>query len=152
MSKASDNIDGLVDLVETVLRSRGKAKSTDTEGNTIYIDMNIYDREVLISFITLSLSNFNQTPHFTFFTFKDTEAIELFTEVLVEGAVLYALGSQALIERGREFQITDGGITFYPPTVSELLNTQYSTLLQFHSEKLKLIKEKISHLDLPGKK
>lgn len=58
--------------------------------------------------------------------------------------MLYALASQALLERGREFQTTDNGVTFNPPSISELLNTQYSVLLQHHWEKLKTIKaEKI---------
>lgn len=92
----------------------------------------------------MSLSDFNQVPHFTFFTLEDTKVIHTFTEVLVEGAVLSALASKALIERGREFQIVDGGVKFDPPTVSELMNTQYSTLLGFHWEKLKTIKSRIT--------
>jgi hypothetical protein len=51
-----------------------------------------------------------------------------------------ALASQALIERGREFNITDNGVNFVPPTISELLNTQYSTLLTAYNERLKYIK------------
>ena len=46
--------------------------------------------------------------------------MEQFGEILVEGATLYALASQALIERGREFQITDNGLNFNPPTVSRV--------------------------------
>jgi hypothetical protein len=56
---------------------------------------------------------------------------------------LYALASQALIERGREFQITDNGLNFNPATVSELLETQYSTLLTVYWEKLKMIKNSL---------
>ena len=66
--------------------------------------------------------------------------METFAEVLVEGATLYALASQALLERGREFQMSDNGISFDPPNLSELLNTQYSILLVHHWDKLKLIK------------
>lgn len=152
MSKEQKNLDKLVSLVKVVLRSNSKAKSADAAGNTVYVDLDIYDRSVLESFIHLSLSNFNQTPYFTFYTLEDTRFVDLFTEILVEGAVIYALGSQSLIERGREFQITDNGLVFDPPGVSELLNTQYSTLLQHHFEKLKLIKMEIKSVKFKGRK
>jgi hypothetical protein len=152
MSKDQKNLERLVELTQTVLRSKGKTKSSDTEGNVIYVDCDIYDRNMLETFVHLSLSNFNQIPYFTFYTLEDAKFIDLFTEVLVEGAVLYALGSQALLERGREFQITNGSIHFDPPGVSELLNTQYSTLLQHHFEKLKLIKGEIKSVKFTGKK
>lgn len=95
---------------------------------------------MLVTFIQLSISEFNQTPYFTFFSLEDDRFVSLFSEIIVEGAVLYALGSQALIGRGREFQFNESGISFTPPTLSELLNTQYERLLNHHFEKLKLIK------------
>lgn len=149
-----NNLNGLVESVQAVLHSKSKAKSdkTDENGNVVYVDLDIYDKEMLETFVYLSLSNFNQVPYFTFYTMEDTDVINLFNEVLVEGAVLYALASQALIERGREFQITDTGLNFDPPNVSELLNTQYSTLLQHHFEKLTLIKREIQSLKFPKKK
>ncbi len=141
---AEANLNNLVTLLKQRLQSSGKAKSVDTNGNTIYVDTDIFSKESLEAFIQLSLSDFNQVPHFTFFTLEDTKVINTFTDVLVEGAVLSALASKALIERGREFQIVDNGITVDPPTVSELMNTQYSTLLGFHWEKLKTIKARIT--------
>lgn len=139
------NINRLLKLFKMRLASNGKAKTNDKDGNTIYIDSNIYSTDCLVGFLVLSLSDFNQTPTFTYFTFEDTRCIEFFTEALVSGATLYALASQALIERGREYQMTDNGITFEPPNVSEMLNTQYSSLLVKHSEKVKLIKQYITH-------
>jgi len=143
MSKSQKNIDKLVDLVEAALNSRGKAKSNDALGNVIYIDSSVYSKQALEAFIQLSISQFNQIPHFTFFTLEDQKFIDLFTEVLVEGAILYALSSQALLERGREFKIEDHGVYMDPPAVSEMLSTQYSILLTHHFEKLKLIKGEI---------
>ena len=97
----------------------------------------------LNTFLDLSLSDFNQTPYFTFFTFNDEKFVNTFINVLVEGAILYALSSQALIERGREFVTTDNGIEFNPPNISEMLQTQYHSLIHLHFEKLKLIKSSI---------
>jgi hypothetical protein len=139
------NINRLLKLFRMRLASNGKAKTNDKDGNTIYVASDIYSIDQLVGFLVLSLSDFNQTPSFTYFTFDDTRCIEFFTEVLVSGATLYALASQALIERGREFQITDNGLTFDPPKVSEMLNTQYATLLEKHSKKVQLIKQYITH-------
>jgi hypothetical protein len=138
------NLTNLVGLLKARLQSNGKTKSADKDGNTIYVDCDIYGNETLAAFIGLSVSDFNQVPYFTNFTLEDSRFVDCFTEVLVEGATLYALSSQALIERGREFYIGDDGINFVPPNVSEMLNTQYSTLLSHHWEKLKTIKSRIT--------
>lgn len=142
-SEGQRNSDRLINLLQDRLNDKGKAKSTDTQGNVIYIDCNIYSKSVLESFIDLSVSEFNQTPDFTDFTLETSRFVDCFAEVLVEGAVLYALSSQALIERGREFRITDSGVNFDPPAVSDMLNTQFSTLLGHHWNKLKHIKVNI---------
>lgn len=145
---AQKNLNTLVMLLQNRLQSNGKAKSCDKLGNTVYIDCDIYSRATLESFIALSVSNFNQVPYFSFFTLEDDKFIDCFTEVLVEGATLYALSSQALIERGREFTIDDQGINFVPPSVAEMLNTQFSTILAHHWEKLKIIKASFSEYNI----
>jgi len=125
------------------LNSNGKTKSSDAFGNVIYIDCDIYSVDVLETFLDMSLSEFNQMPVFTNYTYDNEKFVETFMEVLVEGATLYALSSQALIERGREFQIEDNGVFLDPPNVAEMLATQYKLLLVYHFEKLKLIKNQI---------
>lgn len=134
------NLERLVNLVRFRLQDKAKAKTLDLSGNVVYIDTNIYSQETLEAFIELSISNFNQTPLFTDYSVENSRFVDCFADVLVEGAVLYALSSQALLERGREFQISDGGLSFTPPGVAEMLNTQFSTLLHHHWEKVKHIK------------
>lgn len=134
------NINVLIKTLRARLDSRGKATVKDEFGNDILIDCDIYSVEQLTSFIANSISLFNEIPHFTFFTFEDTEFIKIFHDVIVQGATLMALASKSLLERGREFQFNDNGISFTPPTVSELMNTQWSTELNNHWEKVKLIK------------
>jgi hypothetical protein len=134
------NINKLLKTFRARLNSRGKSKSKDAFGNTIYVDCDVFSTDMLVTLLANSITLFNEIPHFTFFTFADTAFIDQFHDVLVEGAVIWALGSQALIERGREQVISDNGISFTPPTISELLNTQATTLLTFHMEKLKFIK------------
>jgi hypothetical protein len=137
------NINKLMKGLKARLNNDGKAKSTDPYGNVTYVDCSIFSVEMLTTFLSQSLTIFNETPYFTFFTFEDTQALNQFYNVIVDGATLIALASQALIERGREFSIVDNGVNFNPPTVSELLNTQYTTLLTQHTEHLKYIKNSL---------
>jgi hypothetical protein len=137
------NINKLLKSLKARLNSSGKSKSTDSYGNVIYVDCDIFSVDMLVTFLSTALWDFNQVPYFTFFQFDDSNFTDQFGEILVEGATLQALSSKALIERGREFQITDNGVSFNPPTVSELMSTQYSTLLTHYFEKLKLIKNSL---------
>jgi hypothetical protein len=140
---AIHNINKLLKSLKARLNSSGKAKSTDGYGNTIYVSCDIFSVDMLVSFLATALWDFNQVPYFTHFTFDEDYFVEQFGEILVEGATLYALASQALIQRGLEYSITDNGINFVPPTVSDLLETQYSTLLTVYFDKLKYIKNSI---------
>lgn len=140
---AIKNINKLIKSLKARLNSAGKAKAADAYGNVIYVDCDIFSIDMLTTFLATALWDFNQVPFFTFFQFDDDNFVEQFGEILVEGATLYSLASKALIERGREFQITDNGLNFNPPTVSELMNTQYTTLLTHYWEKLKYIKNSL---------
>jgi len=140
---ATKNINKLIKSLKARLNSSGKAKSVDSYGNVIYVDCDIFSVDMLTTFLSTALWDFNQVPYFTFFQFDDDNFVEQFGEILVEGATLYSLASKALIERGREFQLTDNGLNFNPPTVSELMNTQYGSLLSHYWEKLKYIKNSL---------
>lgn len=141
--EATTNINKLVKSLRARLNSSGKAKSADAYGNVVYVDCDIFSYDMLVTFLATALWEFNQTPYFTFFEFDDNNFVEQFGEILVEGATLYALASKALIERGREFQFTDNGLNFNPPTVSELMMTQFNALLTLHKEKLVYIKNSL---------
>lgn len=140
---ATKNINKLLKSLRARLNSSGKAVSTDSYGNKIYVDCDIFSVDMLVTFLSTALWDFNQVPYFTTFTFDENDFITQFGEIIVEGATIYALGSKALIERGREFQITDNGLNFNPPTVSELMTTQASTLLTNYWEKLKYVKNSL---------
>lgn len=140
---AITNINKLLRSLRARLNSSGKAKSTDSYGNVTYVECDIFSTETLVAILATALWDFNQVPYFTFFQFDDNNFVEQFGEILVEGATLYALASKALIERGREFQLSDNGLSFTPPTVSELMMTQYSALLSVYTDKLKYIKNSL---------
>lgn len=139
---AIQNINKLIRVLKARLNSSGKTPRT-INGNLTYVDCDIFSIDTLVSLLGAALSDFNQVPYFTNFTFDDTEFVTQFLEILVEGATLYALSSQALIEKGREFQFTDNSINFNPPSMGEMLNTQYNTLLTHYWEKLKYIKNSL---------
>jgi hypothetical protein len=137
---ALKNINNLLKGLKMRLNSSGKVQSKDPYGNTVWIDCEIYSTEMLTTFLGMSLSDFNQVPYFTFFTFEDTQIISMFFDVLVEGATYYGLASMSLLERGKEWNIQDNGVSFTPPTMSELMATQFGAIYTQHLEKLKYIK------------
>lgn len=134
------NINKLMKTLRARLSSSGKIQQMDADGNVFYSDCDIFSVDTLVTFLATSLSGINQIPHFTFFQMDQTTIIDLLHEVIVEGATIYALASQALIERGREWTISDQGINVQVVSISEILNTQYSQLLTTHLEKVKQIK------------
>jgi hypothetical protein len=134
------NINKLLKGLKARLKSSGKSAGVDQFNNPIYVDCDIYSTDQLVTFLAQSLSMFNEIPHFTAFEFHHTEIITIFYNILVQGATLLALSSQALIERGREYNLTDNGVSLTPPTISELLNTQWSTELTNYMERCKMAK------------
>ncbi len=137
------NINGLIKMLRARLNSRGKAKAKDQYGNTVYVDCDIYSVEMLVSFLVMALEEFNQIPYSTFFTFEDDAFVQQYGAILVQFAAIYALASMSLLEKGREVNMTDNGINFTLPGVSELLNSQYSAELANATEKLKYIKNSL---------
>ncbi len=143
-----ENLEKLKSYLRDRLASRAKKQSIDADQNIVFTDCDIYADSTLENFLILSLSDFNQIPNFTNYTFEDTEFVTKFSAILVEGATLYCLASQALLEKGREFKYEDQGIMLDPPNMSEMLNTQYATLITMYWEKLKLIKSKLNPADV----
>jgi len=137
------NINKLLKALKARLNSSGKGKSTDAYGNTTDVSTDIFSVGTLVTFLATALTEFNEVPYFTFFTFDEDAFVDQFFEVLVSLATIYALASQALIERGREYSISDQGIQFNPPSMSEMLQTQYSGMLTQYYDKLKYIKNSL---------
>ena len=135
-----EGINKLLRILKKRLKNDGTRKVSDGAGGFIDEACSIFSNDELICFLINSLSEFNQIPHFSDFQFSDNQIQNIFSAIIIQGAVLLALAAQALIERGREFVITDNGVTYQPPAVSEILNTQYATQLADYKEKLKFIK------------
>jgi len=143
VSYSQDEIIGiniLLAMLKARLKNDVKKEALDAYGNIELVDCPIFTNDELVWFLRASLSEFNQTPHFTDFTFAMPVIYDRYAYVIVEGAYILAAAAQMLIEAGREFTITDNGITMQPPPLSTTLNNQLSTFVSKHVEQLKHIK------------
>ena len=146
-----EGINILLKYLKCRLRSNGRkpkrdrfgAFVTDGYGETVYEECNVFSDEILACFLCQALSEFNMVPFFTNFSFADNEIKTTFSSLLVEGAYVVALASQALIEKGRDFTISDGGISYQPPQLGDFLASQYNNFLSTYRERLKFIKNNI---------
>jgi hypothetical protein len=93
--------------------------------------------EDMESFIWLALSEFNATPTFTAYTFADPTIYTIFSDIIVEGAYLKALPSIIPAEVGREWVVTDDGISVTPASVSGALSNILTALNSEYRAKLK---------------
>jgi hypothetical protein len=122
------------------LKNNVEVESTDAYGNIEYVSCTVFTNDELVWFLRSSLSEFNQTPHFSNFTFAEEVIYERYSHVIVEGGFILATAAQMLIEAGREFTITDNGVTMNPPPLSQTLNNELSQFLTNHLNTLKFIK------------
>lgn len=133
------------------LRSDGKKPKRDkfgafifdAYGEMIMEECNVFSDEILACFLCQSLSEFNSTPFFTSYLFSDQIIYKTFSNVIVEGAYVVGLASQSLMEKGRDFTISDGGISYQPPQLGDFLQSHYQNWLTSYRERLKFIKASI---------
>ena len=130
----------LLECLKARLKNDVQAEVTDAYGNIVMQNCPIFSDDELLCFLINSLSEFNQTPHFTALGFDSSVIYNRNAHVVVEGAFIIAAAAQMLIEAGREFQITDNGITLQPPPLSTTLNNELNTFVASHTERLKQIK------------
>ena len=116
---------------------------TDGYGEILTETCNVFDNEILVSFLCMALSEFNMIPFFTAYTFADEIIKTLFSSAIVEGAMIFALAAQSLIEKGRDFTISDGGINYQPPQLGDFLQSNYNNWLTSYRERLKFMKNSI---------
>jgi len=133
----------LLECLGNRLKNNLQVESIDAYGNIEYVDCHVFSNDELVWFLKCSLSEFNQTPHFTDFTFADQVIYQRFGHIIVEGACILAWAAQMVIEAGREFTITDNGITMNPPPLSSVLNNELAQFVSRHTEMLKYIKTSI---------
>ena len=133
-------INVLLKMMKPRLKNDGIRKVPDGAGGYTEEKCSVFTDAELICFLVNSLSSFNQIPHFTHFNFSDPQIYTTFADAIIQGGVLLAMAAQMLIEKGREFTLTDNGVTYQPPAISEILNNQYGAQLADYKDKVKVIK------------
>lgn len=146
-----EGINTLLKFLKARLRSDGKKPLRDQFGAIVYDaygdivteECNVFSDDLLVCFLCQALSEFNMVPFFTGFLFSDQVIYKLFAAAIVEGAYVFAVASQALVEKGRDFTISDGGLSYQPPMLGDFLQSHYGTWLTSYRERLKFIKNSI---------
>mgnify|MGYP001572271613 CR=1 FL=1 len=144
-------INTLLKFLKARLRNNGKkpvrdqfgAIQYDSYGDIITEECNVFTDDILVCFLCQALSEFNMVPFFTSYSFSDQVIYKLFAAALTEGAYIFALASQSIVEKGREITISDGGVSYQPAALSDVLNSQYGTWLTSYRERLKFMKNSI---------
>jgi len=84
--------------------------------------------------LDISLADFNAQPMFTNFDWNSMQSIWL--GIICRGAFIMGLFAQGLLEQGREFNITDNGISFQPPGLGAYMQSMASSVMaQYAKEK-----------------
>jgi hypothetical protein len=146
-----EGINIMLKILKARLRSDGKSPVRDEFGAFVYDaygervleDCDVFSNDILVAFLCSALSEFNGVPFFTAYSFADQIMQTTFLHHVVEGAMIMAMASQALVEKGRDFTISDGGLSYQPPTLGDFLNSQFSTWLTSYRERLKFVKNSI---------
>ena len=103
----------------------------------------VFEQDDLVEFLCSGLSEFNSTPTITGFSFADQAVYTTFKDVITTGAMLQAWYGQAILESGKEWTITDNGVTITPPGVSSAITNIYNSQLSDYRAKLKEIKRNL---------
>lgn len=135
------NINILLEALRSTLKSNGVKEVVDPiTGLVTLVPCTVFSDDELIQFLCISLTEFNSRPFVSNIRFSDIRVSQLWKYILVEGAHLLALGAQVLIEAGREFNVSDNGISFQPPPLSTAINNQFSARYTQYKQDLDLIK------------
>lgn len=92
-------------------------------------------------FLDLALADVNVWPTFTEYTWTDVPTN--WKSLVTLGGQVMALYAQGLIEAGREFTVTDQGISFNPPQLSAHMQTAAQALMTQYNEMKEVVKRNI---------
>jgi hypothetical protein len=98
-----------------------------------------FSEDEIDMYLETSLWAFNAKPTFTCIMWDSIQ--NRFLNIIVKGAVVWALYSQSLLEAGREFTINENGISYTPPPVSDKMQSYASALLAHYEKELQDIKQ-----------
>lgn len=135
---SQEEIKGIL-LLRGLLKSRLRSTRYLPDGTPC----SMFSNELLQTFLSASLSEINATPTLTAFSFADNIIQTLAADLVVQGAVLVAWSSQAIIEAGFELTVNDNGVSVNPPPVSSTISSMYNANLSDYRAKLKEFKRNL---------
>ena len=97
----------------------------------------IWDDGLMLQYLDMALMDVNSHPMKTFYTMESLPRDWI--AVVVLGGQVYALNSQGLIERARNFNISDQGVAYTPPALPDhmqALATFLETKFQTETERI----------------
>lgn len=114
----------------------------DVHQNEVINAKNVFSDLQIRKFLEISLLRLN-----CFLSMMNLKLVEekvescLFGDMIVQGAVITALASKALIEAGREFSYEDKGVAYYSPNISYIFMNQWELELQDYRFKIDLLQK-----------
>ncbi len=133
-----------VKLVRARLADDGDVKAKDNYGNEISVKSQIYTDKQVLSYLEGSLQRLNVLlPKGLSFEATPVEVFEL-ADLVVQGAVITALASRALLEKGRELAILDKGVEYCPPNISDTMMRQWEVEMVDYRSKIETVKSHFS--------
>jgi hypothetical protein len=94
----------------------------------------IFDDSQLLSYVDLALQDVNSHPMKTYY---DLETVPRdWMNVIILGAYVFALNTQSITEKARNFTISDQGISYTPPDIPGQMTTIASAMeTKYQAEK-----------------
>ena len=121
--------------VKDKLHAMTRTMLKDADGNASCQE---YSDDEIDMYVELSLAAFNAHPTFTAFNYAHLQPRWL--DIITKGATVWALYADGLIQVSREFVITDNGISFQPPPITDRMYQYAAALLAHYEKELDLIK------------
>ena len=132
----------LTDLLKIRLASKSFVKNAKGES----VELNVFTDEQLYEYLEYGLTAFNSVPNFTFITFNDGIAIANVGIYIVRYAANVTLLSRGLIEKGRQIDLEDQGMTYTSPDIAEFMLKQAELELSGWFEEVKCVKADVKAL------
>ena len=131
-----ENFDVVLHLVRVRLADAdchlSKASVLNEHGETVELFPGVFSDEELAAHIFYALDDLSLQ--------LDDVSCKTHTSLVVLGAVVEALRSKALIERGREHSMKDNGVQYTPPDVSTMLMDQAHACQHEYFQKVDFLK------------
>jgi len=99
---------------------------------------NIFSTDEILCFIDIAIAEMRSLFSYDFTIENINNPNITIKGLVIDYAVIVALASKALIEKGREFTLSDNGITASSPEVSKMIMEQYATEYSHFMEKVRL--------------